>query len=90
MFEEHQVFLITPRQVVVVLSAILILFVLANITGNLIDTVAYDPNLFRYTKKLYLDREDQYPNVLCILVVINFCGSFWLYCQDETIITFPL
>lgn len=70
MFEERQVFLINPHQVVVVLSAILILFVLANIAGNLIDTVAYDPNLFRYTKKLYLDRETSIPTYYSSLLLL--------------------
>jgi hypothetical protein len=46
------------------------LFVLANIAGNLIDTFAYDPKLFRYTKKLYLDRETSIPTYYSSLLLL--------------------
>ena len=68
--DDGPVFLIHPRKVVVVLSAIFILFVLANFAGNLIDMVAYDPKLFRYTKKLYLDRETNIPTYYASLLLL--------------------
>ena len=68
--DDDPIFLIHPRKVVVVLGAIFILFVLANFAGNLIDMVAYDPKLFRYTKKLYLDRETNIPTYYASLLLL--------------------
>jgi len=68
--DDRKIFQINPRKVVVVLSAILILFVLANFAGNFIDMVAYDPKLFRYTKKLYLDRETSIPTYFASLLLL--------------------
>jgi len=70
MLDDHQVFQFNPHKVVVVLSAIFILFLLANFAGTLIDTVAYDPKIFRYTKKLYLDRETSIPTYFSSLLLL--------------------
>lgn len=70
MLDDRQVFKINAHKVVVVLSAIFILFVLANFAGTLIDTVAYDPKIFRYTKKLYLDRETSIPTYYSSLLLL--------------------
>ena len=70
MLDDRQVFQFTPHKVVVVLSAIFVLFLLANFAGTLIDTVAYDPKIFRYTKKLYLDRETSIPTYYSSLLLL--------------------
>jgi hypothetical protein len=70
MLDARQVFQFNPHKVVVVLSVIFILFLLANFAGTLIDTVAYDPKIFRYTKKLYLDRETSIPTYYSSLLLL--------------------
>lgn len=65
---------INPQKVIIVMSAMVILLILATLSGNFIDQIAFDPKLFRLMTKMYLDQESNIPTFFsALLLFFNAC-----------------